>query len=214
MPRDETRLAVVLTGSRQPGHWAGPAEKLDLWDVKGLLEALIPRARLSGASLVPGVAGWGMLTPGAALSVQGVNGSIHGAGGRVREGVVDAPPWAGAVWGIEVVLPTHTPAMGEILYHPLPQHPAVERDLALLLPGGIEAEAVRRRIEATGGAFLESVRVFDLYGGQGIPEGFRSVAYRLVFRAADRTLVEADVAPAVQGVLHALKEEPGVQPRQ
>jgi len=214
MPREESRLAVVLTGSRHPSHWAGPAEALDLWDVKGLLEELIPRSGRAGASLVPGAAAWGVLTPGAALSVQGVDGSLHGAGGQVRKGIVDAPPWAGAVWGIEVVLPSEPPPVGGILYHPLPQYPAVERDLALLLPRGIEAEVVRRRIEATGGAFLESVRVFDLYEGEGIPMGFRSVAYRLVFRAADRTLVEADVVPAVQGVLHALKEEPGVQPRQ
>lgn len=215
LPREETRVAVVLTGGRTPPHWSGNGEAVDLWDVRGLLEELVPLLRLPGApSLVGGAGPWELLHPASSLVLRDDQGGFPGAGGRVRRGVVDAPPWAGDVWGIEVVLPQRPPPAPERLYHALPLHPPVERDVALLLPAGVEAAAVAARIRALGGGLLESVEIFDLYQGPGIREGYRSVAYRLVFRAPDRTLVEADVTPGLRTILDTLKEESGVEPRQ
>lgn len=215
LPREEMRLAVVLTGGRTPPHWSGASQPVDLWDIRGLLEELVPLIRIPGSpSLVAGVGPWNLLHPSWALVLQDEQGGSQGAGGRVRPGVVDAPPWAGDVWGIEVVLPQSPPPRRESLYIPLPLHPPVERDVALLLPAGLEAAKVAGRIGELGGALLDSVEIFDLYQGPGIREGFRSVAFRMVFRAPDRTLVEADVTPVLRTILETLKEESGVEPRQ
>jgi phenylalanyl-tRNA synthetase beta chain len=212
LPREETRVALVLTGRRAPAHWSDAEGEVDLWDLKGLLEELVPRAGLHGAGVRGGSGDGSLLDPSAALDV-GLGSEGVGHAGRVRAGVVDAPPWAGPVWALELVLPDRPGPAPETLYHPLPMHPAVERDVALLLPGGIEAGAVSDRIRQVGGGLLESVAVFDLYEGHGIPEGFRSVAFRLIFRSPDRTLVEAEVGAAMEGILRAIRESPGVEPR-
>lgn len=215
LPREEVRLAVVLTGGRTPPHWSGTPERVDVWDVRGLLEELVPLVRVPGRpSLEAGSGPWELLEPTAALLLRDDQGDTRGAAGKVRTGVVDAPPWADDVWGMELVLPQRPSPRAGPLYHPLPLHPPVDRDVALLLPSGVEAAAVARRIGALGGEFLESVEIFDLYRGPGIREGFRSVAFRLVFRAPDRTLVESDVTPVLRTILDTLKEESGVEPRQ
>ena len=100
-----------------------------------------------------------------------------------------------------------------IQYRPLPVHPGSERDLALLVPGGTTAGEVGGTIREAAGALLEDVFPFDLYEGQGIPEGTRSVAFRLRFRAPDRTLTDAEVDGAVRAVLGALEERHGVRRR-
>jgi phenylalanyl-tRNA synthetase beta chain len=91
--------------------------------------------------------------------------------------------------------------------------PAIEQDLALLVPVAVSARQVEELIRATGGKLLEEVAPFDLYRGKGIPDGFRSLAYRLRFRAQDRTLTDAEAAAAVQRILKRLKDEFGIERR-
>ncbi|MGH7464520.1 MAG: phenylalanine--tRNA ligase subunit beta, partial [Longimicrobiales bacterium] len=95
----------------------------------------------------------------------------------------------------------------------LPQHPGVERDLALLI--GIDQPAARvgETIRSAGGALLESAEPFDVYSGSGVPENMRSIAWRLRFRAADRTLTDVEVDAVIRRVLVRLNEDLGVQHR-
>jgi phenylalanyl-tRNA synthetase beta chain len=135
------------------------------------------------------------------------NGRMAGAG------EVDAPAWAGPVLVVEAVLPAGSAAKPEVLYQPIPVHPGSERDLALLVPAGTTAGAVDATLREAAGALLEDVFPFDLYEGKGIPEGTRSVAFRLRFRAPDRTLTDAEVDGAVADVLRALEERHGIRRR-
>ena len=98
-------------------------------------------------------------------------------------------------------------------YEDLPVLPAIEQDLALLVPGAVSSRQVEELIRAAGGKLLEHVAPFDLYRGKGIPDGFRSIAYRLRFRAHDRTLTDAEVAVAVQRILKRLKDEHEIERR-
>ncbi len=95
---------------------------------------------------------------------------------------MDSPPWAEPVFLLEVTLPEGARGRDERSYRPLPEFPGSERDLALLVPEAVTAEAVERVIRAAGGELLRSVVPFDLYAGKGIPEGTTSVAWRLRFR--------------------------------
>jgi phenylalanyl-tRNA synthetase beta chain len=125
---------------------------------------------------------------------------------------VDLPTGAEPVWFVEVALPTETAA--EVRpFRLLPSHPASERDLALQVPEEVAAGTVRRTIAATAGELLESVDVFDVYAGPGMPPGVRSIGWRLRFRAGGRTLTDAEVDGAVARVLAALEEEHGVRLR-
>jgi phenylalanyl-tRNA synthetase beta chain len=120
----------------------------------------------------------------------------------------DAPKWAAPLFGFELeVEPQVAPTFS---YRPLPTTPASERDLALLVPHAVAVAEVLDLVRGSAGPTLESVGVLDEYRGPGIPTGTRSVAIRLAFRAAERTLRDAEVDEAVQRVCAALEEARGV----
>jgi phenylalanyl-tRNA synthetase beta chain len=125
---------------------------------------------------------------------------------------IDAPAWAEPVWAIEVRL-RPLPTSSARAYEPLPAFPGVERDLALLIPDDVQASRVGALLREHGGELLEEVAVFDLYAGKGVPEGTRSVAWRLRFRHPERTLTDAEVESVVTNQLRALEEELGVKRR-
>lgn len=200
-PREERRLAAVFTGARAPRHWSGDPGAFQAWDLKGLLEELAreyPEGRLE-------VEGDGL-----ALSAGGVR---VGQGGPVPAARLDAPAWASPVFALELRLPEAPADRRAIRYAALPQHPASERDLALLTPHAVPSAQVEETIRGSAGPLLEATHPFDLYEGKGLPEGTRSVAWRLRFRAADRTLTDAEVDAAVNRVLAALEERHGVRRR-
>lgn len=211
-PVERTNVAVALTGSREPGHWSRPAEPLDIWDVKALLERILEPARLYGADIVPGAPAHGPLDPDLGFTVR-QHERVVGAAGRVRADALDAPAWAGDVWGLELELPAGPPPVRAPALSPLPAFPAVERDLALIVPDQVPAARVAAVLRQAGGEILDASVIFDVYRGPPIPEGARSVAFRLRFRAADRTLTDRDAEAATERIVSHLREELGVEPR-
>ena len=193
-PREQLAAAFVVSGARHPGHWSGPEPTdWDRWDAAWLFERLValahPAARVQVAE-----DGW------VAVAADGT------AIGQCRAVEADSPPWAGEVWAAELVCSAEPVAPAP--YRPLPLHPAVARDLALLLAAdrraGEVADFIRQRGERAG---LESVEPVDEFRGAGLPTGKRSVAFRLVFRASDRTLTDAEVDQAVQRLVRMLERE-------
>jgi hypothetical protein len=142
-----------------------------------------------------------------------VDGQDVGNGRVAAPGEVDAPAWAGPVFLAEVRLPAAAASRREVRYPPPPVHPGSERGLALLVPAGSTAAEVAATLREAAGALLEEACPFDLYEGKGIPEGTRSLAFRLRFRAPERTLTDAEVDGAVARMLSALEERHGVRRR-
>ena len=184
-PTESTRLAAVFTGLREPPHWTGTAQPYDIWDLKGLAGEV---AHLLG----------------------GANPVVAG---HLSTDTIDAPAWVGEIFGLEFVLPAEGITRGRTQFRALPSYPAIEQDMALLIPEALASEAVEKSVREAAGALLENVEPFDLYRGKGIPEGTRSIAYRLRFRAPDRTLTDAEADSAVKRILARLKEEHGVERR-
>ena len=190
-PEEATLAGAVLTGARRPAHWSdgGSAPEVDAWDLKGLFERAVSLANPL-ASVQVESDGWIARLP---------DGRAVGRAGPLR---ADAPPWAAPLFGFEVVI---DPApRGAARYARLPSVPAATRDLALLLPEGVAVAAVEAVLRDAAGALLETVRVIDEYRGAGLPAGRRGVAVRLVLRAADRTLRDAEVDDVLQRVLATL----------
>jgi phenylalanyl-tRNA synthetase beta chain len=213
-PVEENHLAVVLTGRREPAHWSAAEEPVTLWDVKALAQETASRAYRTPVQVVPGGDALpAQLDPALSFTVLDGDGRPVGAAGRLRDGAVDAPVWAGDVWGVEITLPADVPAEPVPHFRRLPAHPAVERDLALLVPDAVPAARVSEVIAQRGGDLLEDVALFDHYQGEGVPAGTRSVAFTLRFRAPDRTLKDKEVDRVVQSIVGRLKEELGVEPR-
>jgi phenylalanyl-tRNA synthetase beta chain len=206
LPQESTRLAVVFTGLRTPDHWTGKAEAFDIWDLKALVSEL-------GQAL--GIATISVSEP-VSIVTEGFAGSADGAqilGGRLRSDYIDAPAWAGEFFGIEALLPAAGYASDRVAYAALPLHPPTEQDIALVVPETVGSATIEAAIRKAGGVYLEDVHAFDLYRGAGIPAGTRSIAYRLRFRASDRTLTDADADDSVRKVLKRLKDEYGVERR-
>ena len=91
-------------------------------------------------------------------------------------------------------------------YTGIAKFPAVTRDISMVMPKSILVGQVEEVIEKKGGAYLESYALFDLYEGAQIKEGYKSVAYSIVFRAKDKTLEEAEISQAMEKILAGLEE--------
>ena len=218
-PREATHLAAVLTGRRAPPHWAHADEPYTIWDLKSVFAEVAACAHRGGAPVVPagesvgGADSGQSFDPDQSFAAIDSAGAVLGLGGRVADGVVDAPVWAGEVWAFEIALPAEVVERPVPRYRALPHLPAAERDLALIVPDGVSAHVVATAIRDAAGDDLEALDLFDLYTGAGVPEGARSLAYRLRFRSPTRTLKDAEVDKAVNTVLRRLEEGLGVQAR-
>jgi phenylalanyl-tRNA synthetase beta chain len=202
---EERRIAAAFSGARAPTHWSGAAGAWDVYDLKALLEELAaeyPDGRVE-AGEVRGVRGY-LLSAG---------GEVVGGGFQALEGAVDAPAWASPVLLLEATLPGAAVKSNARKYVPLPTHPGSERDLALLVPLAVTSAELEETIRGAAGPLLEGVFPFDLYEGKGLPEGTRSLAWRLRFRAPERTLTDKEVDASVDAVLTALEERHGVRRR-
>jgi phenylalanyl-tRNA synthetase beta chain len=212
-PHESTHLAAVLTGLREPPHWASSGEPIGVWDVRALFEDVVERVYRGPLPLSPEAAEVPHLDPEMSFVVRTEGGGVVGHAGRVAKGAVDVPPWAGEVFALELTLPDDPRPAPTVTHQPLPNFPASDRDLALLVPAGLTAAQVERTIREAAGAELESVAPFDVYEGEGLAAGTRSIAFRLRFRSPKRTLKDKEVDRNVKKVLSRLEEELGVSAR-
>lgn len=199
LPRESLRLAGVLTGARTPPHWSasGRSADYDVWDLRGMFEEAV-RVACPSARVVA--------TPGA-WALEDSTGARRGWAGELA---ADRPAWAAALYGFE--LDVEVAQRAAAAYRPVPTTPPIGRDVALLLPEGVSAAAAESVMRDAGGVLLESMSVFDEYRAAGLAG--RSVAWRLVFRAPDRTLRDEEADETVRRVLAALKDRLDVERRE
>lgn len=214
---EEVRVGLVITGARQPAHWSAAAEDTDFWDLRGLAEQLsdlLPGVELRTGLPADEEPGFGLAGWLGDDRIAMFDGEVFvGAAGRVRPDAVDGPAWAGAVFAAEFRLD----AVGiddSRQYRELPTHPSASRDLALQVPDGTTAAAVAQLIRKRGPPELVSVRPFDVYEGEDIDSGGRSIAWRLMFRAEGRTLTDAEIEAGVASIVTKLREELDVRVRE
>jgi phenylalanyl-tRNA synthetase beta chain len=208
LPDEPRRLALVLCGARQQEFWAdtpgSPAQPLDFYDIKGILEALTADLHLPNGTYRPIQVP--ALHPGRAAEWI-VNDRAIGHFGELHPKVAEAFKLGGrAVLAGELDLE----ALREVLparhlYAPVPRFPAALRDVAVVVEASIPAERVAGEIRAAGGALLRDLRLFDLYQGDGIPAGHKSLAYALTYQADDRTLTDKEVGDAHEKIMNRLK---------
>jgi phenylalanyl-tRNA synthetase beta chain len=196
------RLGAMAVGALS-SSWRNAAEPADFFALKGVLEAL---AAQLGLGLSFAVAAEPFLHPGRSARVL-----LDGAGvGWIGE----LHPLVCGGWGLEsavafevelAALIEHAVA-GTELYVEIPNFPAIQQDLAVVVSVQTTAEAVRSAILRGGGELLKKAEVFDLWEGEQIGEGRKSLALRLEFRAEDRTLSDEEVAPLRDSIEAGLRE--------
>jgi phenylalanyl-tRNA synthetase beta chain len=215
-PREDLHIAFVVTGRREPEHWSGAGEAIDFSSVKGIVETVLAESGWDGPEVkVPGAgdSAGEIFVPASAVALLVGEGTPAGAAGQVRPDRLDAPAWAGEVWAMELTLPSEPVARVTPTYRPLSPFPGVDRDLALLVPYDVPTSDVSDEVNKVGGELLERVTVFDLYRGDGVAEGHRSLGFRLRLQAWDRTLKDKEVDRVVEKIVKRLREGLGVEQR-
>ncbi|MDI3316033.1 MAG: phenylalanine--tRNA ligase subunit beta [Bacillota bacterium] len=203
------RMAVgFLVRGRLAASWAEPGRPADFFTGKGLVEALLERLAIREVRFVRG--GPAALHPGRAAELReaGGEGRLLGWVGELHPAVGRALDWPeGVVAGeldLDALLPLAQPPREP---GPLPRYPGVARDLSLVVPEEEPAEKVAEAIRQAAGPWLDQLRLFDVYHGEEVGAGRKSLAFSLTYRAPDRTLSDEEVAGVHEAVRRRLKEE-------
>jgi phenylalanyl-tRNA synthetase beta chain len=209
LPTEPLRLALALTGSRGENSWTDsglPAPPpLDFFELKGIMEALVAELHLDGITYATAKESY--LHPGKSAEINcgkaslGVFGQLHPTA-AARYGLGTNPVWV-AELNLEEIIQR---IPGRHDYIPVPRFPAALRDLAVIVDEAIPAEKVGHEISAGGGELLHAVNLFDLYRGDSIPPGTKSLAYSLSYLAEDRTLTDKEVDKAHKKIVDRLKQ--------
>jgi phenylalanyl-tRNA synthetase beta chain len=193
LPNERTAFAAILAGERDA--YLTRSADLDVLDAKGvafgLVERLVRRdatARAFGASDRPK-----HLHPRAAAAIV-VEGRDVGCIGQLHPDVADALEVTGSVVVVELdAFALDAIGVRPSRYAPIPRFPASARDVALVVHDDVAAGDVERAIREAAGALAEEVRIFDRFVGGQVPKDHASLALHVVYRAADRTLTDAEI---------------------
>ena len=202
----ENVLAGLLSGNRDPERWTGKSQPVDFFDIKGDLEAIL---NLGGCgSEYSFVADTHVaLHPGQAARIERA-GETVGMIGALHPALLKALDLNGPVYLFELRL---EPLLeGKLArFSSLSKFPESRRDLALLADEAVTYGAIRQVAAQNAGEYLKKVTLFDVYQGQGIEVGRKSIALGLTWQHPSRTLNDDEINTAVQNVLEALKTSVG-----
>jgi phenylalanyl-tRNA synthetase beta chain len=176
----------------------------DFYGIKGIVEQLILQMNIKNAEFIAEKNN-PVFHPGKTARVV-IGGETAGYVGEIHPDVADNfdCPYDTYIAVLEIK-PLVENAVMEREYKPLPRYPAVSRDIAVIVSDDLPVGDIEKALKSRGGEYLEEIRLFDVYRGEQVPEGKKSVAYTLVFRSPDRTLVDDDVNRAVEDMLNELR---------
>ncbi|MFP5417132.1 MAG: phenylalanine--tRNA ligase subunit beta, partial [Actinomycetes bacterium] len=193
LPRQPRHLAAVLAGDWKPAGWEGAAERAGWQHTFGFAEVVADVLGIRLTRRAASVAPW---HPGRCAALE-VDGSVVGYAGELHPGVVQACGLPARTAALELDLDALVdllPGPGSIAS--VSGHPVAKEDIALVVDESVPAADLQDAVVAGAGALLESVRLFDVYRGAPVPEGSKSLAFALRFRAPDRTLTAPEVTAA------------------
>jgi len=210
LPAEPRRLGIILSGPRHPGHWQDPLDvkpgNFDFFDLKGIIDGLIHDLHLPQGDFEPlrdrpylhpaRSARWTIGT-----TVLGVFGELHprvAPAFRLAERTVLI-----AEIDLESLL---RQIPDRFVYRPISPYPPVLRDIAVVVAESLPVQRVYSEILAAGGELLEAATLFDLYRGESIPTGTKSLAFALTYRVADRQLSDKEVDKTHQKIESRLKQ--------
>jgi phenylalanyl-tRNA synthetase beta chain len=185
------RVGCVAVGPLVAKSWRGSGDPVDFFALKGVLEGLGGQL---GVELVFEPGEEPFLHPGRSAHVS-VGGEAAGWIGELHPLVCRAWDIEAAVgFDVDLAALVAVATAGEETFEDVTSFPAVNQDIAVVVPDEIAAEQVRAAVRAGGGKLLRAADVFDLYEGEQVGEGNKSLALRLEFRSPDRTLTDEEVA--------------------
>jgi phenylalanyl-tRNA synthetase beta chain len=205
LPEERYMLSSVLAGPRQECYWQGGNEKLDFFDAKGIVETLLSRLEIE-ASFEP--ASDNLLTPGRTVAIKtaddtlGVLGELHP---RIAErfDIGSLPVYLFEMDLQKLITLTGRPYE----YRPIPKFPSTLRDIALVVDIDTTSRRIREIIEES--QLVARAVPFDVYTGEQIQRGKKSLAFRITYQSPERTLTDEEVDHAQQQIIERLAKELG-----
>ncbi len=205
---EHASLVVGMSGET-PAAWNAPARPVDVYDLKGIVMDLLADLGLDDVEETPRPAPDALTAYALDLSAGGVR---LGTLGRVADAVAEAADLTAELFVAELdwdALARLATRDQPPAYQPISRFPTVERDLALVVPEAQPAAPLLRTIRDAGRPLLQDARVFDVYRGEGVAEGSKSLAVALRF-GADKTLRDEEVDGRVRRIVKALEAQHGV----
>ena len=186
---------------------------VDFYNIKGVAEGLMRQLKIRNYSFEQDST-QPTFHPGRTAALL-INGERAGVIGEIHPDVLERFEIETKAYVAVIEVEKLILASGEkIQYKALPKYPAVMRDIAMIIKDGIPVKQIEEVIRKKSGTILEELKLFDVYKGKQVPEGMKSVAYSITFRAEDKTLTDEEVNAAMDKIIKGLKTELEAQLRE
>jgi phenylalanyl-tRNA synthetase beta chain len=202
---EEERVALLMSGEAMPRQWSLPARKADLFDVKGAVEQLVEQLSLDKARFISYPTSDGLTESSLSIEIYGVRAGYLG---RVKEEVALKFGIEGEAYIAELRVADLAPRRAKS-FESLPRFPKVRRDISFLIDRTVEVGKLDAAIRKAGGELLTAADVFDVYEGEKLPSGKKSVAFSLEVMSRQKTLTDSEIEAVVRQVVLALEQEFG-----
>jgi phenylalanyl-tRNA synthetase beta chain len=203
---EERRVAIALTGQRNPVFWQGSdrEEKLDVTDLKGIVEEFLEQFGVRGVTYSRRVEPTGLFVESAGIALGGK--LPLGEMGQVSPLLAKRYDLRDAVFLAELNLDQLLARRNSSkAFKALPQFPGIRRDIAMLVPEATTHDAVLNSVKQAKPQNLEGVELFDVFRGKNVPAGQKSMAYAFTYRSVEKTLTDAEVNAAHDKVVDQFK---------
>lgn len=207
LPKEVAHVAAVVTGKWVDHAWQAETKKVDFFVLKGIVEGMMEKLGLTAGISFEAAVLDGM-HPGRTANIY-LNNKRIGFVGQIHPTVQnerDLKDTYVMEMNLDKILSLD---VGELLYTPVPRFPSITRDIALVVSSETSASTLERVIQRAGGKLLKNVKLFDLYEGDNVESGKKSIAFSLTYQDPERTLTDDEVVKAHDKVLAALTSEAG-----
>lgn len=205
LPEEKWTLGIAVRGTLV-SHWQNKGTVVDFYYLKGIIEDLLIQLKLNSIEFKP-CKDNPSYHPGRTAYIY-VEDELLGILGELHPQVADnyGLPQRNYVaeLDVEVLLKL---GHGPFMLKQLPKYPAVNRDLAIVVKDEIPASDLLKVISEVGGKLLVDIEVFDLYKGNQIPQGYKSIAFSLIYQAEDRTLTDKEINDIHEKIHKALADK-------
>lgn len=204
LPKESENVSLVMTGKQRPENWKEKAVAIDFYTLKGLIEALLEMVGTE-ETVTFSKSVHSDLHPGRSADLT-YKGKVIGYLGALHPSLqkaLDLPETYVAELNLSELL--HADKR-PVSYSELPMFPAVTRDIALVVDQATAAGDLRRVISETGGSLLQEIELFDVYEGEHLDSGKKSLAFSLKYRNPEKTMTEDEVLTIHEQILSKVKE--------
>lgn len=205
LPYEENHLGIVLSGNKVVKNWQTKEIPVDFYTLKGMLETLFDSVGIADKVTYEATKENQELHPGRTALIK-LNDTVIGFVGQVHPSVAkeyEIPETYAGELNLQAIIEEES---APLIYQQISKFPAISRDIALLVDESVTSQALVETISKQAGKFLQSVHLFDVYQGDNIAEGKKSMAYSLTFVNEEATLVDEEINQSMEKVEKALVE--------